>query len=294
MASGPLREGEPVLLIDRRRRRYMITLRPSGSSDLRGGQVSHDELLGQEEGGTVRSTRGERFLVLRPTLAEFVLEMPRGAQVIYPKDLGAIVIAADLLPGARVLEAGTGSGSLTMTLLRAVGPAGLVTSYEVREDFGRTAERNIQRFIGSTDALRLRRHDVYEGILADDLPLDRIVLDVPEPWRVVPHAAVALSPGGILVAYMPTVPQAVQTTDALHASGVFALVETVEVLLRPWNIEGRSVRPAHRMVAHTGFLVSARRVERREGPVPGTRADADDEGPDPDLDSGPDPSDPGL
>ncbi len=267
MPSGPLREGEPVLLIDRRRRRYMITLRTGGSSDLRGGKVPHDELLGQEEGGTIRSTRGERFLVVRPTLAEFVLEMPRGAQVVYPKDLGAILIAADLFPGARVLEAGTGSGSLTMALLRAVGPAGRVTSYEIREDFARTAERNIQRFIGPTDVLLFRRHDIYEGVLTEDLPLDRIVLDVPEPWRVAPHAAAALTPGGIFLAYIPTVPQAVQTAEALWAAGVFALVDTVEVFLRPWNIEGRSVRPVHRMVAHTGFLVTARRVRRRDDPM---------------------------
>ncbi len=236
-------------------------------SDLRGGKVSHDELLGRDEGGAVRSTRGERFLVLRPTLSEFVLEMPRGAQVIYPKDLGAILMAADIFPGARVLEAGTGSGSLTMALLRAAGPGGRVTSYEIREDFARTAERNIQRFIGPTDTLVCRRQDIYDSILPEDQPVDRIVLDVPEPWRVVPHAAGALAPGGIVLAYMPTVPQAVQTAEALGGSGAFALVDTVEVLLRPWNIEGRSVRPAHRMVAHTGFLVTGRRVQTQAGPI---------------------------
>ncbi len=245
----------------------MITLRRGATSDLRGGKVSHDDLLDQEEGGTVRSTRGERFLVVRPTLAEFVLEMPRGAQIVYPKDLGAILLAADIFPGARVLEAGTGSGSLTMALLRAVGPAGRVTSYEIREDFARTAERNIQRFAGATDTLVCRRQDVYEGIAAEDVPLDRIVLDVPEPWRAVPHAAAALTPGGILLAYVPTVPQVMQITEALRATGVFALVDTMEILLRPWNIEGRSVRPAHRMVAHTGFLVTARRVRATAVPA---------------------------
>lgn len=260
MPSGPLREGDPVLLIDRRRRRYMFVLRRGGTSDLRGGRVAHDDLLGQDEGGTIRSARGERFLVVRPTLAEFVLEMPRGAQVVYPKDLGTIVIEADLYPGARVLEAGTGSGSLTMALLRAVGPSGRVVSYELRDDFARIAERNIHRFLGATDALVLRHHDVYEGVLPQDLPLDRFILDVPEPWRAVPHAVSSLIPGGIFLAYLPTVPQVVQTAEALQGSGAFALVQTVEVLLRPWNIEGRSVRPAHRMVAHTGFLISARRV----------------------------------
>lgn len=242
----------------------MITLRPGGTSDLRGGKLSHDDLLGKEEGGTIRSTRGERFLVVRPTMAEFILEMPRGAQVVYPKDLGAILIGADLFPGARVLEAGTGSGALTMALLRAVGPGGRVISYELREEFARTAERNIHRFLGPTESLVPRRRDIYEGVLPEDLPLDRIILDVPEPWRAVPHATHALSPGGIFLAYVPTVPQAVEATEALRASGTFALIDTVEVLVRPWNIDGRSVRPVHRMVGHTGFLVTARRVQRQE------------------------------
>jgi tRNA (adenine57-N1/adenine58-N1)-methyltransferase catalytic subunit len=257
-----LEEGDPVLLYDRRRRRYLITLRRGGASDLRGGRIAHDELLGREEGGTIRSTRGERFLVLRPTLGEFVLEMPRGAQVVYPKDLGAIVLAADIFPGARVFEAGTGSGALTMALVRAAGPHGRVVSYETREDFARVAERNIARYLGDTPTLVLRRRNLDDGILPDDAPVDRMVLDLPEPWRAVPSAEQALAPGGIFFAYLPTVPQVVQTAEALGGAGTFALVETTEVLLRPWNVDGRSVRPAHRMVAHTGFLVTARRVER--------------------------------
>ena len=250
-----------MLLIDRRRRRYMIQLRPGGVSDLRGGKVPHDALLGQEEGGTVLSSRGERLLVVRPTLAEFVLEMPRGAQVVYPKDLGAILIGADVFPGARVLEAGTGSGALTMALLRAVGSGGRVVSYDVREEFARIAEQNIRRFLGAADTLVLRRQDVYAGILPEDLPLDRIILDLAEPWRAAPHAARALAPGGIWLSYVPTVPQVAETTEALRRTAAFALIETVEILLRPWNIEGQSVRPAHRMVAHTGFLTTARRIQ---------------------------------
>lgn len=262
-------EGDPVLLYDRRRRRYLITLRRGGSSDLRGGRVVHDDLLDHEEGGTIRSTRGERFLVLRPTLGEFVLEMPRGAQVVYPKDLGAIVLAADIFPGARVLEAGTGSGALTMALVRAAGPQGRVTSYEVREDFARVAGRNIARYLGETPSLVLRRRDLGEGILPDDTPVDRMLLDLPEPWRVVPAAERALVMGGIFLAYLPTVPQVMQVVDALTGAGTFALIETAEVLLRPWNVDGRSVRPAHRMVAHTGFFVTARRVERGAGAAAG-------------------------
>ncbi len=263
MSPGPLRQGEPVLLIDRKRRRYMIVLRPGATSDLRGGKVAHDTLLGLDEGGAVVSTRGESFLVIRPTLGEFILEMPRGAQVIYPKDLGAILMEADVFPGSRVLEAGTGSGALTMALLRAAGPAGRVISYELRDEFARIAEQNIRRFLGATDALVLRRADIYAGVLPEDRPVDRLILDVPEPWRVVGHAAAALVPGGIFLFYVPTVPQVTQAVEALRTSGAFAMIETIEVLVRPWNIDGLSVRPAHRMVAHTGFLTTARRVQRQ-------------------------------
>ncbi len=193
--------------------------------------------------------------------ADFVLKMPRGAQVIYPKDLGVLLLWGDVYPGATVLEAGTGSGALTMTLLRAVGPAGRVISYEVREDFARQARRNIERLLGTVQNLTLRAHDIYTGI--PDRPVDRLFLDLPEPWRVVPHAAEALRPGGVWVSYVPTVPQVAQTVAALRAENRFAVGETVEALVRPWHIDGQSVRPAHRMVAHTGFITTARRVVGR-------------------------------
>lgn len=263
--DAPLQDGEPILLIDRKNRRYLITLRPGAVSDLRGGKLQHDQILGTSEGQIVTTTRGERFIMVRPTLAEFVLEMPRGAQIIYPKDLSAILLAADIYPGATVLEAGTGSGALTMTLLRAVGPAGRVFSYEVREEFARRAAQNIARYLGATDNLVMRNQDVYQNI--PDAPVDRIVLDVPEPWRVVGHAVTALRLGGILLSYVPTVPQAAQMVEALRVSQSFGLIETFETLLRPWNIDGASVRPAHRMVAHTGFITTARRItaEREQG-----------------------------
>jgi tRNA (adenine57-N1/adenine58-N1)-methyltransferase len=275
MRAGPLGEGEPVLLIDRKERRYLITLRTGGSSDLRGGRLAHDQLIGTPEGRYVVTTRGEKFLMVRPTLADFVLEMPRGAQIIYPKDLSVILLAADIYPGAAVLEAGTGSGALTMTLLRAVGPSGRVYSYEVREEFAGTARKNIEKYLGARQELVMRNQDVYDGI--PDQPLDRIVLDVPEPWRVVEQATTALREGGILLSYLPTVPQTVEFVTTLRRSSRFGMIETTETLLRPWNIEGQSVRPAHRMVAHTAFITTARRIAQAAGAAPLARNDGDDD-----------------
>ena len=189
--------------------------------------------------------------------------MPRGAQVLYPKDLALIPMWADVYPGARVFEAGTGSGALTMALLRAVGPRGLVVTYEAREDFARTAMTNIERYMGPVPNLIPLRRNAYEGIslLDDGLPFDRLVLDLPEPWQVVPHAAQVLRSGGMYVSFVPTVPQVVQTVEALERATVFGMIETFETLLRTWSIQGRSVRPDHRMVAHSGFITVARKIE---------------------------------
>jgi tRNA (adenine57-N1/adenine58-N1)-methyltransferase catalytic subunit len=198
--------------------------------------------------------------VFRPSLAQYILKMPRGAQVIYPKDLGAIVMAADIFPGAVVLEAGTGSGALTMTLLRAVGVDGRVISEEIREDFARRAAANIHRFMGETPNLEIRIRDIYAGIDVHDV--DRIVLDLPEPWRIVDGIAKALRPGGYVVSYLPTVLQVKQLVDTLSRQGEFALVDTVEVLERYWHVADMSIRPEHRMVAHTGFLTVARKGAR--------------------------------
>ncbi|HKW85886.1 MAG TPA: tRNA (adenine-N1)-methyltransferase, partial [Nitrospiraceae bacterium] len=230
---------------------------------LSGETIAHDDLIGKADGSLVNLSRGKRMVALLPTLGEYVLKMPRGAQVIYPKDLAMITIWADIYPGARVFEAGTGSGALTMALLRAVGERGEVVSYEAREDFARTAMKNIERYVGPVPNLTMHKQDAYEGIQTDsDRSLfDRIVLDLPEPWRVVPHAVKALRSGGVYLSYVPTVPQAQQTVEALERAAVFGLLETFETLLRPWNIEGRSVRPAHRMVAHSGFITVARKVE---------------------------------
>jgi tRNA (adenine57-N1/adenine58-N1)-methyltransferase len=245
--------GDKALLIDGKGRRYLVTLREGGEFHTHAGVTPHAAILGQLEGITLRSTAGARYLVLRPTLSDFVLSMPRGAQVIYPKDLGPLLLLADVFPGARILEAGVGSGALSMTLLRAGAD---VVGYELREDFANKARKNVASFVGERCPYRVELRDVYEGI--DETGLDRVMLDLPEPWRVVKHAATALRPGGILVSYLPTIGQVVQLRDALDA-GPFVLAETIEVLQRSWHVEGQSVRPDHRMIAHTGFLTAARR-----------------------------------
>ncbi len=248
------------MFLDTKGRRYLQTLAPGGEFHTHSGPVRHDELIGQSEGIAVRSSRGGSYLAVRPTLAEVILKMPRGAQVIYPKDLGPILMLADVFPGARILEAGVGSGALSMTLLRA---GANVVGYELREDFANRARANVVSFLGEgvLDRYRVEIRDVYDGI--DEHGLDRMVLDLPEPWRVVKHAETALRPGGILVAYLPTIGQVAQLREAMEDSGL-GMAETVEVLQRGWHIDGPSVRPDHRMVAHTGFLTAARLLAGRK------------------------------
>jgi tRNA (adenine57-N1/adenine58-N1)-methyltransferase len=258
-----LENGQRIHLVDKKGRQYAVTLKAGETYQLSGHKIAHDELIGKLEGSLVTLSGGKTMLALRPTFGEYVLKMPRGAQVLYPKDLALIPMWADVYPGARVFEAGTGSGALTMALLRTVGPRGLVVTYEAREDFARTAMTNIERYMGTVPNLVPLRRNAYEGIelLEDGIPFDRLVLDLPEPWQVVPHAAHALRSGGVYVSFVPTVPQVQQTVEALERAAVFGMVETFETLLRTWSIQGRSVRPDHRMVAHSGFLTVARKVE---------------------------------
>ncbi|MGH9006651.1 MAG: tRNA (adenine-N1)-methyltransferase [Acidimicrobiales bacterium] len=255
--AHPLESGERVLLIDAKQRRYLLKLRAGDTFHTHAGILAHDDVIGLSEGATVLGSTGRGFLVFRPTLADVVVKMPRGAQVIYPKDLGAILMAADVGPGQHILEAGVGSGALSMTLLRA---GASVIGYEIREDFAAHAKINVVAQLGEAVDYRVEVRDVAEGIAETDL--DRVILDLPEPWAVVPHAAVALRPGGILLSYLPTINQTTQLRDALARSG-FGLAETVEILRRTWHVEPRSVRPDHRMVAHTGFLTTARVLARR-------------------------------
>ena len=252
--KATLAVGERVMLIDAKDRRYLITLRPDAAFHTHAGIVQHNDVIGTVEGSLISSNTERSFLVLRPTLTDVVLKMPRGAQVIYPKDLGAILLQADIAPGQKVLEAGVGSGALSMTLLRA---GAHITAYEIREDFSVHAKQNVRDLLGEDVHYDVQIRDVTQGIDGDDF--DRILLDMPEPWAVVEHAATALRPGGILLAYLPTINQTQLLRETLHRYS-FGLAETVEILRRTWHIDGRSVRPDHRMVAHTGFLTSARRL----------------------------------
>jgi tRNA (adenine57-N1/adenine58-N1)-methyltransferase len=258
-----LSNGERVHLVDKKGRQYALTLKAGDLYQLSGHKIAHDDLIGKPDGSLVTLSGGKQMLALRPTFGDYVLKMPRGAQVLYPKDLALIPMWADVYPGARVFEAGTGSGALTMALLRAAGPRGLVVTYEAREDFARTAMTNIERYMGPVPNLIPLRRNVYEGIdlLDDRVPFDRLVLDLPEPWQVVQHAAEVLRSGGIYLSFVPTIPQVVQTVDALERAAVFGMIHTFETLLRTWSIQGRSVRPDHRMVAHSGFITMARKVE---------------------------------
>lgn len=251
--------GEKVLLLDHKRRRYLVTLDDAGEFHSHAGFVPHSDLIGAAEGTIVRSTRGAEYTALRPTLEDFVLEMPRGAQVIYPKDLAPICMLADIHPGVRVLESGVGSGALSMTMLRA---GAHITGVEVREDFANRARANVAAFLGDAalDAYDVRIGDAYEALPVDAGLFGRVVLDLPEPWRVVPHAEHALVPGGILVAYTPSITQAAQTREALK--GRWVETRTLEVLHRGWHVDGQAVRPDHRMVAHTGFLTVGRFLGR--------------------------------
>lgn len=249
---GRLVAGERVLLVDPRQRRYLTKLEPGARFHTHSGIVSHDDVIGNEEGAEIVASTGRRFIALRPTLSEIVLKMPRGAQVIYPKDLGAILMAADIAPHLRVLEAGVGSGALSMAMLRSGAE---VIGYEIREDFARTARTNVAEWTEPGASYVVHERDVYEGIEENDL--DRVVLDLPEPWRVIPHAEKAMRPGGVFLAYLPTINQVSSLRSALSRSR-FAMAETFELLRRTWHVEERSVRPDHRMVAHTGFLTTAR------------------------------------
>jgi tRNA (adenine57-N1/adenine58-N1)-methyltransferase len=267
-AGTEFQPGERALLVDGRGRHYLVTLQSGSQFHSHLGSVEHDDIIGGHEGSTVKSSNGSRLLAFRPTMSEYVLKMRRGAQVVYPKDIALILVYADIFPGAAVLEAGTGSGALTLALARAVGDKGTVISYETREEHHSRAADNIaawfneletegNRDLGLGGNVDLRLGDVFAETL--EIPIDRIILDLPEPWRAIGTTTQALVPGGVLCCYLPTVPQVSRTVEAMRSGG-FGLINTLEGLVRTWNVEGQSVRPDHRMVAHTGFVIVARKL----------------------------------
>jgi tRNA (adenine57-N1/adenine58-N1)-methyltransferase len=292
---GPLRPGDQVQLTDPKGRMHTITLEPGRQFHTHKGILEHDALLGGPE-GVVVTIGATQYLALRPLLSDYVLSMPRGAQVVYPKDAGQVVQMADVFPGARVVEAGAGSGALTMSLLRAVGDAGRVSSYERRAEFAQIARDNVERFFGAEHPA----WSVTIGDLAAELPanerdrdVDRVVLDMLAPWEVLDAVAAALRPGGLVCCYVATTTQLSTTVEALRGHGAFTGPQSWESMVRGWHVEGLAVRPEHRMVGHTGFLCTARRLApgvtpptRRRRPSKGTYGERPDEGP-PDDDSDP-------
>jgi tRNA (adenine57-N1/adenine58-N1)-methyltransferase len=255
---GPFAPGDRVQLTDPKGRLHTVLLEAGRSFHTHRGALAHDDLIGKPEGVVVNASSGTQYLALRPLLSDFVLSMPRGAQVIYPKDAAQIVAMGDIHPGARVLEAGAGSGALTCSLLRAVGDHGAVYSYERREDFAEIARVNVERFFhGEHPAWSLTVGDVAD---AKGLEVDRVILDMLSPWEVLPTVADALVPGGVLIAYVATTTQLSATVEALREHGSFTEPRSWESLVRDWHVDGLAVRPDHRMVAHTAFLISTRRL----------------------------------
>jgi tRNA (adenine57-N1/adenine58-N1)-methyltransferase len=256
----PFSAGDVCLLVDGRGRHYTTRLESGKRFEFHRGFLAHDEIIGSADGTLFRSSGAARLVALRPRLTDYILGMKRGAQVVYPKDIAPMLLWGDVAPGMTVLEAGTGSGALTMATLRAVGPGGTVVSVERRDDHARHARKMIAAFFGDEPPnLDLRIGDVEDHI-ADVAP-DRLLLDIPEPWSAVPPAARALPTGAVFVCYLPTVPQVQQVREAIRREQAFIDVVTFEVLMRDWAFEGRSVRPAHQMIGHTGFITVARRVQ---------------------------------
>lgn len=274
--TGPLHAGDQVQLTDPKGRHHTITLEAGREFHTHQGSFPHDALIGQPEGSVVTSTGGTAYLALRPLLADYVLSMPRGAAVVYPKDAAQIVAMADVFPGGRVVEAGVGSGALTMSLLRAVGVDGQVHSYERRADFAAIASANVERFFGGPHpAWRLTVGELV-GSLDEQVPVDRVILDMLAPWECVDAVGGVLVPGGVLCCYVATTTQLARIVETVREHGGFTEPAAWESMIRTWHVEGLAVRPDHRMIGHTGFLVTSRRLApgvtapaRRRRPAPG-------------------------
>ena len=261
--SGPFRAGDRVQMTGPKGRLNTITLEVGGQFHTQHGFVSHDDLIGLPDGSVVQSNNEIEFLALRPLLTDFVMSMPRGAAIIYPKDAAQILSIGDIFPGARVVEAGVGSGALSLWLLRAIGPEGRLQSFERREEFSTVARANVEAFLGASPD----NWSIDLGDLSDVLPtvteegsVDRVILDMLAPWECLPSVATALKPGGVLVCYIATVTQLSRVAEAIRSTGLFTNPDSTETMIRGWHVEGLAVRPDHRMIAHTGFLLTARRL----------------------------------
>jgi tRNA (adenine57-N1/adenine58-N1)-methyltransferase catalytic subunit len=264
-ASGPFQPGDRVQITDPKGRRHTVVLEPGAQFHTHRGALAHDDLIGLSEGSVVTSSAGTLYLALRPLLADYVMSMPRGAQVIYPKDAAQILIFGDIFPGARVLEAGAGSGALTCSLLQAVGNHGSVTSYEVRPDHAEQAAANVERYFGcAMGNWQLRVADLDTHPATE--PVDRAVLDMLHPWAALSAVSAALVPGGVLTVYVATTTQLSRSAEAVREAGCYTEPQAWETLQRPWHVVGLAVRPEHRMVGHTAFLLTTRRLA--DGVVP--------------------------
>jgi tRNA (adenine57-N1/adenine58-N1)-methyltransferase catalytic subunit len=262
--AEPFREGEMALVIDSKERHYLVRLDASGSFQYHRGVLAHTEIIGASEGVRLQASGGGELVVLRPRLADYILKMQRGAQVVYPKDIGPILVWGDIGAGMKVLEAGTGSAALTSALVRAVGPQGSVITVERREDHQKQAIKTLTRWFGGVpENLDMRIGEVEE--VAAEVEVDRVVLDLPEPWHVAEVVAESQPGGTGFVAYVPTVPQVQQLVDVLRDTRAYAEIDVFETLHRTWNVLGRSVRPDHQMIGHTGFITTARRTTRTQG-----------------------------
>ena len=278
--TGPLAAGDRITLTDPKGRQHSVLLADGGEFHTAKGGIAHDHLIGGPEGVVVSSTGGVSYLALRPLLRDVTVKMPRGAAVVYPKDAAQILVGADIFPGATVLEAGVGSGALTLSLLRAIGPSGRLISYERRDDFAEIARRNVESFLGREHpAWDLRVGDLVASLQTDPLDeasIDRVVLDMLAPWECVPAVADLLAPGGVFCSYVATTTQLARTVETLRVHTGFTEPDAAETLLRNWQAEGLAVRPKHAMIGHTGFLIFARRLApgvstplRKRRPAPG-------------------------